>query len=291
MTRNSFVAAAVAAMVASQPMVAAALDVQPADYAWVGDGRTLAIAYAQHQQSDTYFGDDGAEVADSKLRAQVLVLRAVHYREMAGEKFAFHAVLPIANFDHVSVGGNRLATNDGIGDLTLGATWFPQVSSDPMGTTWGVSAFVTAPTGEFDPNAQLNLPSGTWTLTPQVGMVQGLGNGFFLDAGAEANIYRDFDRAGVSYERDTSYQAQAYIRYQYSDATAFSLGYTAKTGGDLFADGNDTGVKTQFEQVRLLGSTFVTQSQQAQVMIGKDVSGKGGFAMEPLVEFRFVSVF
>lgn len=290
MKRSNFVTAAVAAMLAIPAAQALALDVQPGDYIWVGAGHTLVLAYGQHQSANSFHLDGAGDVPESEMDANILILRAVHYREIAGQKFVFQMIAPMGKFDGVDIGGARQEVKDGFGDLTLGATWFPLASDDAYGTTLGLSAFVTAPTGAFDAN-RVSFGSGTWALTPQIGMVQGLGNGFFVDASVEASIYRDFHDSGVDFSRDTTVQGQAYVRYQYTDATAFSLGYTSKSGGELYANGSYTGQKTQSDQVRFVASTFITPTQQLQVMLAKDVDAKGGFKTEPLVQLRFGLVF
>ncbi|RRH73434.1 transporter [Falsigemmobacter faecalis] len=289
MTRVNFVSAALAAMTLSAAPALAA-DVQPGDYAWVGDGRTLAIAYVQNQQAKSFRAADGSDVPASKLDANVLILRAVHYRELAGQKFAFHAIAPMGKFSTATIGGADQPVKNGLGDLTLGVTWFPMTSAEPTGTTFGISGFVTAPTGNYEPG-HVSVATGGWSFTPQLGMVQGLGNGFFLDAAAEANIYRDFSKDGVAISQDTTYQAQAYLRYQWDEATAFSLGYTEKSGGDLFVNGAAAGQKTDFKQIRLLASKFVNPTTQVQLMLGKDTEVRGGFKNEPLAQVRFTKVF
>lgn len=290
MKSSHFVAAAVAAICATQAGSAVAGDVQPGDYAWVGAGRTLVLAYAQNQKADSFTLDGQGAVPNAEMDANILILRGVHYREIGGEKFALHVIAPIGDFQTLKLGGADQKVNDGFGDLTLGVTWYPTVSDDAKGTTLGASMFVTAPTGSFD-NDSVNFGNGTWSVTPQIGLVQGLGNGFFLDASAEATFYKDFTEAGTDYSRDPTAQLQAYVRYQYSDKTAFSLGYTGKTGGDLFTNGVYTGQKTESQQVRLVASQFVTPSQQVQLMLAKDTEADGGFKADSLVQLRLTSVF
>lgn len=290
MKRVNFVAAALAALVSSAVAPAYAGDVQPGDYVYAGDGRTLFIVYGQHQRSKTFDNGVTGQVPESKTAIDALILRAVHYREIAGHKLAFHAIAPIAKFNGMTVGGMDVAHDDGLGDLTLGVTYFPTTSDAETGTTFGASLFVTAPSGDFSVDRP-SFGTGTWSLTPQVGVVQGLGNGYYIDASAEATIYRDTNHDGVRVARKDTAQVQAYLRYQWDEATAFSLGYSAKSGGARYDNGVFTGNKTRSEQIRLVASKFVTPTSQVQMMLGKDTIVKGGFKAEPLVQVRFTSVF
>ena len=284
------VKAVTAALLLTTAAPALALEVQPGDYAWVGDGRTLAIAYFQHQTSDSFYGADGSAIGNSNLDADILIARMVHYREIAGQKLAFHAILPIGQFDNIRIGGGEQSAKDGIGDLTLGTTWYPVTSEEPTGTTLGLSLFATAPTGAFK-NERVSFGAGTWSVTPQIGMVQGLGNGFFLDASAELTVTRNFEEGGVSYERDNTTQASVYLRYQWDDATAFSLGYVTRTGGELWVNGAASGQETNSDQLRLVASKFITPDFQIQGMYGHDIDVKGGFRSEPLAQIRLMKVF
>ncbi|MCB5408954.1 transporter [Pseudogemmobacter faecipullorum] len=286
----NFSKAALAALLLPLAAPAMALEVQPGDYAWAGDGRTLAIAYFQHQTSDSFYGADGSTIGNSSLDADIVIARMVHYREIAGQKLAFHAILPIGQFDNIRIGGAGQPAKDGIGDLTLGTTWFPVTSAEPTGTTLGLSLFATAPTGVFR-NDHVSFGAGTWSLTPQIGMVQGLGNGFFIDASAEMTVTRDFEEAGVSYEREDTTQASLYLRYQWDDATAFSLGYVSRSGGELWVNGAATGQETNNDQLRLVASKMVTPDFQIQGMYGHDIDVKGGFRSEPLAQIRLMKVF
>lgn len=61
-------------------------------------------------------------------------------------------------------------------------------------------------------------------MTPQIGLVQGLGHGFF----AEAPLSKEIAKAALEYSRDPTAQLQAHVRDQYSEQTALSLDYTGR---------------------------------------------------------------
>lgn len=269
---------------------AQAIDVSPGDYAWVGDGRTLFLTYGQFQTADEFLPDGAAAVPDSKLSLSLLLLRGVHYREIGGQKFSFQAILPIGRFGTARIGGADAPVTDGIGDLTLGATWYPLASAEPTGTTLGITAFLTAPTGAYE-FGEVSLGSGTWTLTPQVGLIQGLGGGFYFDGILDVALQADHDEGGVEVSRDPSVQAQGYLRWQASPQTSVSVGYSGLFGGETHHDGVYTGLKTRSDQVKIFANTFFDETSQVQLMLAKDVKVEGGFKSDTVVQLRYLKVF
>lgn len=223
MKRVKHLSAALAVAILAHAAPALATDVEPGDWGWVGDGRSLLITHAQHRRSKTFGFAGGGDLAGSEMKANVPILRAVHFRELTGEKFAFHAIAPTGKFEGLALGGVRPAMKDRFGDLILGNTWFPVTSGAATRTTFGLSTFVTAPTGAFDAS-RVSFGQGIWAVTPPVGLVQGQRHGLFLDAAAEATLYRDTVKNGIALERDNATQLQAYVRFRWEEATAFAQG-------------------------------------------------------------------
>lgn len=269
---------------------ARAIDVAPGDYAIAPSGTNAALLYLQHQGADS-FKLNGSGVPGSKLRANVMVMRGLHYSEAFGMPALYHAILPGVGFDTARIGGVDQGTAEGFGDLTLGFTVWPVQPDNPdTGTTLGVSMFVTAPTGNYDVT-KIGAGAGAWTLTPQVGLIQGLGNGFFLDGALDAAFSFDHDENGLTVSREPAYQAQIALRKQFSETTSVSLGLSSQMGGKVKIDGVDTGLRARRDQVRLYANTFVTPTVQLQGMLAKDIRGDGGFKNSHMLEIRLLKLF
>ncbi|WP_377291798.1 transporter [Rhizobium sp. SG2393] len=275
------------ALLAAQP--AAAIDVSPGDYGVLPAGTNIGLLYYNFGKSDTLNVDGVGDIPNSELTTHVGLLRALHYDEIGGVPVLFHAILPFGKID-ARIGGVDQPIDDGFGDLTLGATVFPIHSSDPTGTTLGFSTFVTAPTGAYDVN-RVSLGSGTWTFTPQVGLQQGLGNGFFLDAFADVAIQLDHSESGREISRKPSSEVQAYLRYQFDQKTSVSFGYAGFFGGAGEVNGVKTGLKTRADQLRLFANTFVLPDVQLQGMVGTDIGGEGGFKQNFVAQVRLLKLF
>ncbi len=283
-------ALALSALMSLAALPAHAIDAAPGDYNILPSGTNIGLLYLQHQSADM-FELGGTKVPDSKAKVNVMVLRGLHYSEAFGMPALYQAVLPIVNFDTARIGGGDMPTKSGVGDLTLGfSVWPVQPSNPETGTTLGVTAFVTAPTGQYDA-AKVSAGSGTWTLTPQIGFIQGLGQGLYFDAVADVAVTMDHTESGQKIERSPATQVQAYLRKQFGQKTSVSFGLSSQRGGKIKVGGADTGQRTERDQLRLYANTFVTPTFQVQGMLAKDVNSDGGFRNDVVAELRFLKVF
>ncbi len=270
---------------------ARAIDVAPGDYVIMPPGTNIGLLYFQSATSNKLTLPGTAKVPNSRLDTSVVVLRGLSYSQVAGIPLLVQAVLPMGRISTARIGGVNQGVSDGIGDLTLGASLWPVSPSNPeTGTTLGLTAFVTAPTGRYD-SADISLGKGTWTITPQAGLIQGLGGGFFIDATLDAAFTVGHTEGGARISVDPAYQAQVALRKQFTQQTSFAVGYSGQFGGDQKVNGVKTGLKTRRDQVRLYGNTFVLPGLQLQAMVGRDLYAEGGFKTGFVGEIRLLKVF
>lgn len=293
MTRNFYWIGSVA--LATSTFFAApagAIDIMPGDYTVLPAGTNALLLYGQYSQSSELNIDGVGEIPESELGVGVGIARYLHYTNVGGVPVALQAFLPFGTFNEARIGGAEPLTRDGLGDLTIGVTAWPVSSAEPEGTTVGVTAYISAPTGAFrDEPGAINIGSGTWTFTPQVGIIQGLGSGWFFDGAVDLAIRADHEEDGVEFSRDASLQVQAYLRYQFSAATNVSFGYSGTYGGKDFVNDTYAGTSTRVDQLRLFGSTFLTPTLQLHGMIGTDVKTEGGFKNDFVGTIRLMKLF
>lgn len=284
-------AAIVAALAAVQP--AKAIDIMPGDYTVFPKGTNMFLLYGQYSHASKLKIDaPGPAIPGSDLGVAIGIARVLHYNEIAGIPVGVQAFIPFGGFTSARIGGQKQRTQDGLGDLTMGATIWPVNIPGPTGTTIGLTAYVTAPTGNYSARpGTVSLGSGTWAFTPQLGIIQGLGNGFFLDLAADVAIRDDHREFGLTIRRDPSYQAQAYLRYQFSPTTNVSFGYSGTYGGKDFVGGTYARTKTRQDQIRVFASTFLTKTTQIQAMVGTDVSAQAGFKQDVVGTIRLLQLF
>lgn len=270
---------------------AAAIDIAPGDYAALPSGVTLGMLYLQYSKANRLQVDGVGMVQQSALEVPVAIARTVHYNTIGGAPVSVQAFVPFGGFSEAKIGGVKQSTVGGLGDLTIGATVYPFHSADQdYGTTLGLSAFLTMPTGAFKRSA-ISLGSGTSSLTPQIGLIQNLGNNFVVDAALDVAFTRDFTDGGVRFERAPSTQLQTYLRYNLSPIASVSAGYSGHYGGKQTVNGRYSGLKTESHQVRVFANQFVTNTIQLQGMVGSDLSVRGGFKQGGVGQLRLLSVF
>ena len=153
-----------------------------------------------------------------------------------------------------------------------------------------MSLFATLPTGKYDP-ARLGIGEGTFTLTPQIGLIQGLGGGFFFDGVLDVALQKDHTEDGVKYDRKPAWQLQAMLRKQWGPKTSLAIGYSGQRGGEQSIGGVETGLKVHRDQARIYGSHFITPTTQVQAMYAKDFNVEGGYKYDSVVQLRLVKVF
>lgn len=270
---------------------ARAIDILPGDYAALPDGTTIGLLYGQYGRYDRLKVDGVGKVPDSHMDAALGIARIVHYESIGALPVSVQAILPFGGFPSAQVGGADRATRNGIGDLTLAVGAYPIHDPDPeYGLTLGVATFVTLPTGAYGAG-RVSIGSGTYTVTPQIGIIKGLGGGFIIDVAADAAFAMDHTEEGIRYRVDPKYQVQSYLRYMLTPSSAVAVGYSGNFGGRQIVGGSYSGLKSDSHQLRLTASSFITPTVQLQGMVGSDVSSDAGFHQAVVGQARLLFVF
>jgi len=269
---------------------ALAFDVEPGNYIYFPSGTNLLFGYYQYASSDKFIADNGSRVPNSELTSDVGILRENYYGDLDGTPFCTHVILPFGTIESVRVGGVPLTTDNGLGDLIVGATIWPIHTTGDYGTDFGVSQFLVLPTGTFNPNGA-GLGSGAISANPELGIVQHLGHGFMLSSTLDARFQADRNYQGRQFETGTSYTVQMTLGYEVTPKAAVWAGYLGEFGGKSYVDGTYTGQKTRVDDVRVYGETFLTRTWHLNVMVATDVSATGGFQRGIYTQIRLVKAF
>ncbi|NML76867.1 transporter [Rhizobium sp. S-51] len=267
-----------------------AIDTSPGDYTLLPPETAVALQYFQYSTADELNVEGVGDVPGTQVDAVLAVSRVLYYGDAGGVRYGLQAYLPYGGFTEAKIGGSAVNEANGLGDLTVGATaWLIEPSNPVTGTTLAATAFLTMPTGSYDASG-VSIGSGTYTVTPQIGFIQGLGAGFFFDGTFDVALSRDHDEGGVTLSRDPSYQVQTYLRYQPSQRTSFSIGYSGKFGGEAYSDGAYTGSKTRVDSLRIFANHFLTPTVQIEAMLSKDFNVEGG-PSNTVTQIRLLKVF
>lgn len=288
---RSLASVAATAWAVSFAVPAAALDVMPADYTILPAGTTLGLGYLQHSSSDRLKIDGLGKVPNSSLDTTIGLARVLHYSQIGNLPVGYQAFLPLARLSNARIGGQRPGVSDGIGDLTLGFTAFLMQPADAArGTTLGVTGYLSLPTGSYDED-ELSVGAGTYTVTPQIGVIHGLGNGWFVDATADVSFLKDHREGGLKYSTDPITHLQAYMRFQPSMERSYAVGYSGLFGGKQDVGGSYTGQKSRSDTLRLVATQMLAPTWQIAGMLSTDVRAEGGFRDKYGVLVRVMKIF
>ncbi|MGQ3671500.1 transporter [Xanthobacter sp. TB0136] len=289
--KHSLAATLCGATLALVSTSAFAIDVAPGDYTILPPDSKVGLVYYQYSTASNLNLDGVGKVPNSRLDASVAILRGLYYSEVAGFPVMVQTVMPMGYFHTARIGDVNQGRATGVGDVMFAATFWPISPSNPeTGTTLGLSLFVTAPMGHYHPE-MVSIGGGAGAVTPQVGLIQGLGSGFYLDATADVALSFDHDERGATYSREAAYQVQVALRKQFTQTTSISLAYSSQFGGVQKVNGVENGMKTDRDQVRLYANTFITPTTQIQGMFGTDVHVEGGFKSGAVLELRLMQLF
>lgn len=291
MAKKKLLAAILALTGVAMAQGAAAVDIYPGDYTVLPPGVTVGLGYLGYTPSNEFKLAGVGRIPGSSIDQTVGIVRVLHYSSWGELPVAYQAFLPFAQLSNARVGGGTLPVNNGVGDLTVGFTVFPIATKDPQyGTTLGITQYVSLPTGTYD-LGYAQPGAGSVVYTPQIGLIQGLGHGFFLDLSYDKAMQLSHTRSGHRIEHGSANETQAYLRYQFSAATSLSVGYAQFSGGKLFVDDVFQGQEVKSRQVRLYGSHMLAPTWQLSGMVGKAISADGGFKNTYTAQLRLMKIF
>lgn len=278
--------------VAMAPLPCAALDVDAGDYAALPPGTNLGLLYYQHASRDALYSNGNKAAGNNRLDSDVGILRGVHYMDVGGYTIDPQFLLPFGSLrakDNLSALGDA----SGVGDLILAATLW--LVNDPKSNTYfGITPFITAPTGRYDKNKSLNLGENRWKYTLQGGFITGLTDKLLLDVIGDVTIFGRNDEFGASsatMKQRALYELQTFLRYQITPTWDVRLGAAHVTGGQTEVNGTRQNDRTRTTKVSLGTAYFLTPTIQAMASYGRDISVENGLRENNRFNFRVLKVF
>ena len=212
----------------------------------------LLFYYDYISGTDKYSGGTLSN-RDTNLTGHIGVFRAIHFNQIGKFPVAVAMALPYGNLsiNGSGVGGGSYSSSE-IGDITLIAGFWPIAM--PEKTMWmSVSGWLTAPTGQYNPDKplSLNLGQNMWSGKLQVGFVKMFGplsfdvNGFaqiFSNNGRYVQPY--VPNGSATLKRDIAYNVDAHLKFSFTRELFLSADYYYQWGGetktDQFGSNEDT---------------------------------------------------
>ena len=161
-------------------------------------------------------------------------------------------------------------------------------------TNFNTTVFLYPPTGTYDSRSALNLGDNRWRGDIQLGLTQGFGEHFALDAEFDVQVYGDNNNAfpcGRRLSQDATYRTQFWANYRWSAAFSTSIGYEGFFGGDQKLNGFKNGSKTDEHRICANAALFLSPRVQTMLELNHDVASYDGFKQDFGAQLRVLYVF
>ena len=263
------------------------------DYTRLPDGTNLALVYYQHFEGKEFYSQGNKVSGNAKLSADIGMLRGVRFIDVGDFTVAPQFLLP---FGQLRTGGDLsgLSSTNGVGDLIFAPTI--HLMKDPeRKRAFAITPWIYMPTGQYDHNNPLNaFGENRWKLDMQAGYITPLSEKFTLDLIGDVVWYgnnNDFGADSKTMKQDTSYQAQAHLRYHISPATYLAGMLSYDWGGETKVNDVSQNDRQSRSKALLSVGHFVTPSVQILGSYGQDISVRTGVKEDNRFNLRIVKVF
>lgn len=271
---------------------ALAIDVDAGDYTALPDGTNLGLLYYQHVERDALYSKGSRVPIDAGLNSDVGILRGVHFMNVGGFIVDPQFLLPFGQL-RAKNDTSFLGDTKGVSDLILAATvWL--VNKPESGTYFGITPFLTLPTGQYDNNKALNLGENRTKFTLQAGYITSLTKALSLDLIGDVTLYgrnNNFGATGATLKQDPTFQGQIHLRYNFTPTFDVRVGLSMTATGETKVNGvnqDDRGNTTKFS---LGASYFFRPTTQVLATYGRDISVREGFKESNRINVRLLQVF
>lgn len=270
-----------------------ALDIDPADYVALPAGVNLALGYARFAHADRLTLKGVGDVPGSRLNAMLDIAAYAHYVDIGGFILNPRIFIPYGRYDGGRAGGVKLANARGFGDPFAAVTvWL--FNQPKKNRYFGLSAYLFAPLGDYEPGRPLNIGENRWKGVLQAGLVRGVTPKLSAELTADVTGYGDNRRAGdgtQTLSQRYSWQVQPWLRYNFDPGSALSLGCSASFGGAQTLDGAAVGLGAAAHAVKLDYRQFVTDTLQFAITLSHDVAVTGGYQEAARLNLRVMKIF
>ncbi len=278
--------------------------INPNEYVTLPAGTNLFLGYYFFGTLNDFNQKPLGTDKNSHLETNLGVARYVHFFDVGGYTAVLQVYQPFGLESNAKIFGDEPKNAFGAVNTILGATIWP-VSNTATKTYLGLSGFLNVPDGTYNENQTQNLGDNRWSGVVQVGGNQGIGTRLSVDLVLDATFYGDNDKfspipgivpANLTLRQQTSYRVQTFLNYNINPAARVSIGFEGQYGGvqsfaGLPTGPLPTGLKTEFDRLRLDGSLFLSPTWQLLAEINHDVRAIGGFKQEFGLTFRVLKIF
>lgn len=277
----------IAACAMLQPLPVSALDVLPGGYTPLPAGTDVGQFFYTHAERNKQFIKGYQRSINARLDSDISQLRYIHYMDIGGYRFAQNILLPFGKRE-AKQDSSALGSTSGQADLALSSTvWLVNEASTK--TYFGITPYLTLPTGDYDNSKSLNLGENRWKLALQAGLNTKLTNKIHFDLATDITTYgnnSEYGAANATRKQDRSYQATTHLRYIFSPAFQVSIGLSSVWGGETEVNGVKKGDALHTNKYILGAAYFLRPTTHLTAIYSRDLSVKNGFMVSNKILLR-----
>lgn len=273
------------------PISANAIDVDAKDYLPAPDGTNVFLFYGQYAQRDALYAGNKKVEGDQKLESTIGLFRFVHFTKFNDYVIEPQIIIPIGKLK-ASKDLSALGESSGVlGDIILANTVLLYNESE-KGRVWGVTPFLTLPTGSYDKNDALNMGENRYKFTFQTSFVNKFTPKLGTDLSADVTFYGKNDKYGQNstLKQDPGYQLQADIFYDVHNNYDLRAGVSYLNAGETKVENimADAAKQTKIwfgSQISLNPKSFLI------LTVGRDIKVENTFRENARFNMRYTYAF
>ncbi len=233
--------------------IAFAIDLQPGEVkAPLGTFYAAQMSYVNVEKGDKY--SHGSKTSNtSNINQDAFLLRLSHAFEVNQMPAVVYAQ---SSINHLNNNIQSNTNSNGIGDTTLVFALWPYVDRAKE-EYFGIGAYLTLPTGDYDRNRAINIGSNIYQTALQAGyqrkLIDNINWMTALDVTLSGDNKQYYQPLGNKLEKDPLYNFQTGLQYVINPTYSMAMTYFYGVGGETTLDGMDRGDITKTHRYQLTG--------------------------------------
>lgn len=268
-----------------------AIDVDAKDYLPAPDGTNVFLFYGQYAQRDALYAGDKKVEGDPKLESTVGLFRFVHFTKFKDYVIEPQIIIPVGKLK-ASKDISALGDSSGVlGDIILANTVL-LFNEQEKGKVWGVTPFLTLPTGSYDKDDTLNMGENRYKFTLQTSLVNKFTDKLGTDLSADVTFYGKNDDYGQdsTLEQDPGYQLQADVFYQIQNNYDLRAGISYLNAGKTEVE-NVTADAAEQTKIWLGSQINLNPKSSLILTVGRDIKVENTFRENARFNMRYTYAF
>jgi hypothetical protein len=231
--------------------IAFAIDLQPGEVkAPLGTFYAAQMSYVNVEKGDKY--SHGSKTSNtSNINQDAFLLRLSHAFEVNQMPAVVYAQ---SSINHLNNNIQSNTNSNGIGDTTLVFALWPYVDRAKE-EYFGIGAYLTLPTGDYDRNRAINIGSNIYQTALQAGYQRKLVDNINWVAALDTVLSADNHQylGSGKLEKDPLYNFQTGLQYVFNPTYSASVGYFYTVGGENTLNSIDLGNINKIHRYQLTG--------------------------------------